>query len=167
VPEFGDWATRIWEESRSRYGFVARRDAEMLNRFYSGQFAGVTRLRVTKLGREMGWLCVTFPSAGSRSSYREFGDVRVGLLADGMCDPAHAATLLAAGCRYLIAEGADLLVTNQMHESWRRPLRYLGFVRRPTNFLFGHSKAMGAKLGAEIASGDLFLNRGDCDGPPT
>jgi hypothetical protein len=166
VPEFDDWATRIWAESRDKYGFAARRDAPMLNRFYPADFPQLTRLRVTKRGREIGWVCVTVPRTESRRASRELGQLRVGLLADGMGSPNDAATLLAAGFRFLVAAGADLLVTNQMHESWRRPLRYMGFLQRQTNFLFGYSKSMGARLAGEIAKGDLFLNRGDCDGPP-
>jgi hypothetical protein len=165
VDAFDDWTTRIWTLARDHYGFLARRDADMLNRFYAS-YTRLTRLRVTKGGRDIGWVCVTLTQAGARAASREFGDLQVGMLADGMSHPSDAATVLAAGCRALIGAGADLLVTNQMYPSWQRPLRYLGFVKRPTNFLFAYSKPMGARVAAELASGDVFLNRGDCDGPP-
>jgi hypothetical protein len=166
TPAFGGWADEVWARTRGHYGLVARRDAEMLNDFYPPDFQELTRLRVKRNGQDIGWIAVTLMRAGSRPASRDFGDLRVGWIADGLCHPADAATLVAAACDFLSDAGVDILVSNQTHPSWQRALRYLGFVRRPTNFLFAYSKKMGDLLASELASRDLLLNRGDCDGPP-
>lgn len=166
VSAFGPWADAIWTDARDRYGFIARRDAAMLNQFYSQDFPRLTRLRVMQRNADIGWICVTLANPASQAARREFGELRVGLLADALGIPANAPVILAAGMRHLVSQGADVIVTNQMHPSWRRPLRYLGFVQRPTNFLFAYSRRIAGRLADEIEAGDLFLNRGDCDGPP-
>jgi hypothetical protein len=166
VTEFGPWTDEIWKSSLHKYGFVARRDAAKLNQFYPQSFPGLTRLRVTRRGADIGWICTTLAEPSSQAAFREFGELRVGLLADGFGDPSDAPALLAAGMHNLIDQNADLIVTNQMHRAWRAPLRSFGFLPRGTNFLFGISKKMSQKIAPEMAAGDLFVNRGDCDGPP-
>jgi hypothetical protein len=166
VPEFGTWATDVWLASCNKYGFVARRDADMLNQFYPRDVPRLTRLRVQEHGVDIGWICTTHADGRSRAVAHGFGDLKVGLLADAMGSPDKAATILAAGIRYLIAQGVDLIVTNQIHRAWRAPLSSLGFLSRPTNFLFAYSRQMRTLLSSELEAGEVFLNRGDCDGPP-
>jgi hypothetical protein len=166
VTEFGQWTDAVWKSSLGKYGFVARRDAAMLNQFYPKNFPRLTRLRVKRRGTDIGWVCTTLAEPTSQGAFREFGELRVGLLADAFGDPTDAPALIATAMHSLMEQGADLIVTNQMHRAWRAPLRTLGFLQRPTNFLFGVSKKMTQKLAPQIAAGDIFLNRGDCDGPP-
>ena len=163
--EFGTWADDTWADARDRYGFVARRDAAMLNLFYRN-FPHVTRLRVTRAGKNIGWVCTTVAEPTSEDKPGEFGNLCVGMIADGFGTPENAPALLAAATRYLQERGADLVVTNQMHPAWTAPLKALGFIRRPTNFFFGFSKKIAARLSGEIEAGGVLLNRGDCDGPP-
>jgi hypothetical protein len=163
VNEFGGWTDELWLRSRDRYGFIARRDAAMLNQFYPASFPSLSRLRLQRDGRDIGWMCVTLSDAGRAA---DFGGLRVGFLADGFGDPEDARAIIAAGMQYLTAHGADLIVTNQLHRSWLAPLRYLGFIQRPSNFVFACSKAMTTRIAAETAAQEVFLNRGDCDGPP-
>jgi hypothetical protein len=165
VPEFGDWANRLWEESLPDYGFIARRDAHKLNSFYSTDYWRLTRLRIQRRGSDIGWVCVSFPRVGGANA--DQGDtLRIGMIADGLARPSEASAILAAATRYLVEQGMHLIVTNQLHTAWRTPLLSLGFVRRKTNFVFACSKPMAAKLASQIDAGDLYLNRGDCDGPP-
>lgn len=166
VPEFGEWADNIWAECRSRYGFIARRDSAMLNQFYPASFPRLSRLRVRRDRRDIGWICTTLADPSSEGALREFGQLRVGLLADSLGQPQDAPAILAAGIASLVRQGADVVVTNQLHPSWSLPLRFLGFLPRASNFLFACSKPMAERLSNELASRDLFLNRGDCDGPP-
>lgn len=163
VAEFGDWTDALWLRCREHYGFIARRDAAMLNQFYPANFRSLTRLRLKRRGEDIGWMCVTLSDAGRAA---DFGGLRVGLLVDGFGNPDDARAILAAGMQFLAAQGADLIVTNQLHRSWREPLRHLGFIQRPSNFVFAVSKPLTALLAAETAGQDIFLNRGDCDGPP-
>ena len=163
--QFGSWADDTWAEARDRYGFVARRDADMLNLFYRN-FPHVTRLRVTRAGKNIGWVCTTMAEPTSAATQGEFGKLCVGLISDGFGTPENAPALLAAAMRYVQERGADLVVTNQIHPAWIAALRPLGFIKRPTNFFFGFSKKIAARLSGEIASGGVLLNRGDCDGPP-
>jgi hypothetical protein len=163
--QFGAWADEIWNRAQSRYGFVARRDAEMLNLFYRN-FPHVTRLRVTRNGADIGWVCTTMADPRTEAGHSEFGGLCVGLIADGFGLPEDAPTLLAAAIQHLTNKHADLIVTNQIHSAWTAPLRSFGFLSRPTNFFFGYSKKIAARLNAAIAAGDVLLNRGDCDGPP-
>jgi hypothetical protein len=165
VPRFEGWADVLWQASRAAYGFVARRDAHMLNVLYPEGFPGLTRLRVSKAGGELGWICTTLADLGGGAPHRVFGRLKVGMLADAMSEPQHAATVLACGMRQLASTGADLVVSNHAHPAWRAGLRSLGFVRAPSNFFFSCSKAMAAELASARVNGDLFLNRGDCDGP--
>jgi hypothetical protein len=163
--QFGAWADDIWAEARDRYGFVARRDAAMLNLFYRN-FPHVTRLRVTRGGKNIGWVCTTMAEPNSAAAQGEFGNLCVGLISDGFGTPENAPTLLAAAMRYVQDRGADLIVTNQIHPAWTAAMKPLGFIARPTNFFFGFSKKIAVRLNGEIANGGVFLNRGDCDGPP-
>jgi hypothetical protein len=164
-PSFGAWADETWQEARDNYGFVARRDAAMLNLFYRN-FPHVTRLRVTRKGRNIGWVCTTMADPKNPVARREFGDLCVGLIADGFGSAANAPALLAAAMQHLTNHGADLIVTNQIHPAWSAPLNQLGFIQRPTNFFFGYSRKIAARLNGELANGGIYLNRGDCDGPP-
>jgi hypothetical protein len=163
--QFGAWADETWKEAHAQYGFIARRDADMLNLFYRN-YPHVTRLRVTRNGQNIGWVCTTMADPKTEAGRREFGGLCVGLIADGLGVPANAAALTAAATRYLTDQGADLVVTNQIHSAWTAPLKAMGFLQRPTNFFFGYSKKIAARLNEAIAEGGLFLNRGDCDGPP-
>lgn len=162
TPDFGAWADAIWSRHKDAYGFVARRDARMLNAFYPADFQGLTRLRVTRRGQDIGWVIVTISEPARDAA---FGNLRVGLLADAFGDPADARTLLAAGTAFLVQSGADLVVTNQLHPAWRRPMRALGFLPGPSNVLLASSKPVASMLETELAAANLYINRGDCDGP--
>jgi hypothetical protein len=166
VASFGEWADALWRQCRGGYGFVARRDAAMLNRVYPPDFPGLTRIRVRREGRDIGWLCVTLSGSAAGPPSPEFGSLRVGMIADALAEPDDAATLLALATRWLTRAGADLVITNQIHPAWRAPLRGLGFLRGPSNFVFAYSKGMENRLEEHAVGEDLFLNRGDCDGPP-
>lgn len=163
--QFGAWADEAWNEARDHYGFLARRDASMLNLFYRN-YPGLKRLRVTRNGKNIGWIATTMAHPKVPLAHKEFGELCVGLIADGMGTPENARYLLAAAVKYLADNDADLVVTNQIHPAWRAPLGTLGFLQRPTNFFFGYSKKMTPRLDSQIESGGVYLNRGDCDGPP-
>lgn len=166
VSEFGDWADETWVNARDCYGFIARRDAAMLNLVYRPNYPRLSRLRIKQNNVDIGWVCTTMAEPSSASAKREFGELKVGLLADALGRPEAAATLTAAGVNYLVEQGADLVVTNRINSVWRAPLRSLGFIGRPTNFFFAYSKKMAARIDPLVAADEVYLNRGDCDGPP-
>lgn len=164
VAEFGVWTDEVWRRCAPAYGFVARRDAALLNQFYQPDFPGLTRIRVCRAGEDVGWLCTTMSTR--TEAHPQFGRLRVGMLADGLAMPDDAAAVLALGVRHLVRSGADLIVANHLHPRWIAALRSLGFVGSRSNFVFARSKAIAAELDGPLDSGDVFLNRGDCDGPP-
>lgn len=166
VSQFGGWTDEIWMGQRDKYDFIARRDTAMLNRLYPPDFPGLTRLRITKAGRDIGWSCTTLSGANSELSANEFGSLRVGMLVDALSDPRDAASVLGLSTRHLIRAGAELIVTNQVHSAWRSAVRSLGFLRAPSNFLFAYSRPLATLCADGPMKRTLFLNRGDCDGPP-
>src|SRR5256885_13190155 len=51
-------ADAVWEQHRAQYGFTAVRDARALDVLYPASFAALTRLRVQRGGRDLGWACL-------------------------------------------------------------------------------------------------------------
>jgi hypothetical protein len=120
-------------------------------------------LRVSRGGRAIG--CAVVQEL-HRSGPKYFGDLRVGMLVDGLAPPADADSVVALATQQLEARGVDLLVSNQMHPAWRAALRHAGFARGPSNFLFGASPALAARLRAlDPRWRELHVNRGDGDVP--
>lgn len=166
VPEFGPWADDVWQACRDAYGFVARRDAAMLATLYPPSFRAITRLRVRRAGRDIGWACCARFDLRQGTEDRRFGRLVVGVLADGLSLPADAASVTTAAVRHLIGSGVDLIVSNQSHPAWVAALRNMAFIDGPSNFAFYCSPAMQQLIGIkDVTLLGLHLNRGDCDGP--
>ncbi len=166
VPVFGDWARAVWEENRSRYGMMGSREPELLNDAYPAGYEGLTRLRVTRDGKDLGWICVLRMDLEAKQEDRYFGPVVVGVITDGLARPEDAVTVLDAGAEWLRQSGVDLIITNQSHASWRGGLASLGFFEGPSNFAFYRSPKVEAVLAAAgVGPDDIHITRGDCDGP--
>lgn len=165
VDGFGPWADAVWERNRASYRLVARRDAAMLARLYPSSYRGLTRLRVTKAGDDVGWICVHRADLRNGPGDRRFGALAVGLLADAFAAPEHALGVLYVGLQCLRDLDVDLVFTNQSHPAWIGALRALQFLEGPSNFAFYRSPQMEAELAEAGGSGGIYVNRGDCDGP--
>jgi hypothetical protein len=159
----GDWLDEVWRRAAAGYSFVAVRDAITLDRVYALETPELPLLRVSRGARPIGYVVV---QELQRSGPKYFGDLRVGMLVDGLAAPADADSVVALATQELEARGVDLLVSNQMHPAWRAALRHAGFVRGPSNFLFAASPPLAARLRAlDPRWRELHVNRGDGDVP--
>ena len=99
-------------------------------------------------------------------AHKQFGDMRVGTIVDGLADPDDAGIVVAAAARELEKRGVDLIVSNQTHRMWGDGLRAAGFVSGPSNFIFSASKPLSELLAPfEAGIREAHINRGDGDGP--
>ena len=166
VDAFGPWADAIWQEHQDAYGFVAQRDQQILNELYPLSFEGLSRLRIERAGKDVGWAAVLRMDLRDRPTARYFGRLAVGVVADGFAAPADATAVVAAAVRHLRSQDVDLIISNQSHPAWGKALTQAGFFRGPSNFAFYHSPALNALLESPaVEKKGILLNRGDCDGP--
>ena len=99
--------------------------------------------------------------------HRQFGNMRVGTIADCFAVPGCESTVTCAARDHLIESGVHLIVSNQSAAAWRSALEYAGMVAGPTNFFLALSPQLMEDLNiADDSSIDKFhFNRGDGDGP--
>ena len=162
VERFGCWADEVWERARSEYRFIAARDTATLGILYPPSH-GFLPLKVTRGASTVGWAVVR-DTQMSGSKY--FGDMRVGSIADCLAAPAEAGAVVHAATECLFDRGVDLVVSNQAHASWTSALERNGYLKGPSNFVFAASPALAAHVAPfESVQSELFLNRGDGDGP--
>ena len=166
VDRFDAWADHLWERCRDSYGFIAARDSRALNSLYPESFRCVTRLRVQSSGRDLGWICARSINALGTRLERHFGNLRVGILTDGLAHPVHVTEVMEAGFRYLVDDDVDLIVTYQSHPAWCAAASNVGLMRGPSNCAFYRSPAVEDLL-TRAAAKDRYchLTRSDGDGP--
>jgi hypothetical protein len=156
---FGSWADVIWEAASPSYDFIGGRDRRALEILYPADDPRYVRIVVDRGGQPLGWVVVM---ATQMSGHRQFGDMKVGSLVDGLALPGHERLVVDHAVRTLEKCGVDLMVSNHSHAAWKRALRLAGFARGPSNFAFACSKA----LAMDIKSLEsCHINRGDGDGP--
>jgi hypothetical protein len=161
VAAFGPWVDDLWARARDAYGFLACRDAATLGFLYRGSLRDLHRLRVRRHGEDIGWACIVCHDFAVGAPDANFGRLRVGLIADGLCLPGDAPALVGAAADWLRTAGVDLVVSNQLHPAWIAGLRSHGFLAGPSNFAFYRAPAADRLLSAA----GCHINRGDCDGP--
>ena len=162
--DFDDWADRIYKRCAPEYGALANRDAMTLRVLYPPQDQRYVRLRVLSkaTGQEIGWVIVVHKRM---KDDKYFGNLYVGTIVNGCCDPKHADAVIAAGLQELIELGVDLVVSNWSHGAWRAASRSLGFLNGPSNFIFflsPHAKPILESIGGVQ---ETHMTRGDCDSP--
>lgn len=161
VPEFGSWADEIWNQAKREYTFAAVRDAAVLSILHSGP--KLLRMRVFQGSRTIGWVVMLNTAM---TNHKQFGDVCLGSIVDCMAASGDAAQVIRCATEYLEANGADLIVSNQSHDMWRRALFASGFLRGPSNYLLALSPRLSEKLQPfETVQRRFHLTRGDGDGP--
>lgn len=159
VPIFSEWADSVFERTLGGYAWLIDRSAPALNTRYGPHDVRLIRLRVESGSGTIGWLLL---ARSQLRGHRQFGDMRLGTIVDGLCSPSDAASLVRVAVERLREEDVDLIVSNQAHAAWCSALQDDGFMRGPSNFIFGRSPALAR------ATGDLaacHINRGDGDGP--
>ncbi|MGA2618536.1 MAG: hypothetical protein ABSF26_13065 [Thermoguttaceae bacterium] len=162
VEEFSDWSDEIWESCKGHYPMAALRDAQTLRILYPPG-PKYLRLKIVQARRPIGWAVLL---RSQLAGHKQFGNMRLGSIADGFAAPADAAKVVACARRFLEAQGVDLIVSNQSHRAWTAALGEAGFLAGPSNFIFAASKPLARLLADEgLPNEQLFLNRGDGDGP--
>ncbi len=157
------WADDLWAKCRDRYSLIAVRDSTIAAALYPASDARFFRWKVSAGSRVLGWAVALDTQM---QAHRQFGDLRVATIVDGMADPADAPVLLAAVTRELECRGADLIISNQSNAAWSAGLKACGFMSGPSNFIFSASRKL-AELIAPFPQRILqsHINRGDADGP--
>ena len=123
----------------------------------------VTRLRVERAGKVLGWALVM--DTRMRGDAR-FGDLRVGSIVDCFADPADAGDVVSAATAYLRRREVDVIVSNQSHPGWIGGFAENGYLVLPQRRLFVASPELQRMLEpfADTARG-LHLTNMDGHGP--
>jgi len=162
VDHFGPWADALWERCRGRYLMIGSRDSATLNALYPDGKNFIC-LRITRGPDLLGW-AVVLDTQMRNNKY--FGNLRVGTIADGLAVPEHAPAVVQAATNILRDREVDLIVSNQSHQTWRNAVNSAGFLEARSNFIFAASRQLSELLSPlETAQNQIFLNRGDGDGP--
>ncbi len=110
-------------------------------------------------GKLEGWALLSFSRL---RDHKQFGNLALGALVDGLALPGSEGRLVRAALDILRQLGAELVVSNQSHARWQAALRANGFLAGPSNFALARSAAFVA-MGGTFET--LHFNRGDGDGP--
>jgi len=158
VDHFDERADRTLAACRSDYAALLDRGGAALNIKFPGGDERFRRYVLEESGRAAGWLLLTVTHL---RDHKQFGDLRLGCLVDGLTERHLIAPAVAAASRELIRAGVDLIVSNQSHGAWRRALEQNLFLPGPSNFVLARSPA----FVPDIPLASLHINRGDGDGP--
>jgi hypothetical protein len=163
MDDFGSWTDVVWRDACDCYKVCSMRDAGTMQSMYPPGVPGLFRLKISLGARPVGWALLM---NSALSNHRHFGNMRLGTIVDGFARPEHISLVIDTSRRWLEREGADLVVTNQMHKVWKACLRLSGFMSGPSNFLFASSPALTKKFAEEkIDVSEIHINRSDGDGP--
>ena len=155
-------ADAIWEQCRTRLSFSLVRDSAALSELYPNTQPRLKRFLLRERGEIVGW---SVGVVTKMKNDRNFGDLNVGTILDGLATQEHCRVLAALTSRALRDSGADLIVTNQARTDWNVELRKLGYLHGPSNYILALSKPLAEALRSEPSSLDrIHVNRGDGDG---
>ncbi|MFN3325668.1 MAG: hypothetical protein ACK5AZ_19405 [Bryobacteraceae bacterium] len=163
APDWGDWTDAIWESSRQHIRFACCRGTAGLQGLYPAAENRVLRFVLRRPdGRIVGWTtCLLTQMEDSP----HFGSLRVATMLDGLSDPTVLPTMVQRSRQRLAEMGADLIVANHSHPTWREALRRSGFLPAPSNYLLALSRPLSKAL--QLAHGienAIHVTRGDGDG---
>ena len=163
VESFANWADELWQQCKDKYAMVAVRDKQTLNILYQGESKRFIRLRILQNNHVIGWAVVLDTPM---TNHKQFGNMRVGSIADCLALPQNASQVVAAATRFLEKAGVDIIVSNQSYLSWCHAFKSAGFIDGPSNFIFAASKELAKRLTPfDSNKTKAHLNRGDGDGP--
>ena len=157
----GGLADQTWARLRDEYDFIATRDAANVEAMLPAS-SDVRRLEVRHGSQAVGWVALLRHDFSIGSPDRNFGRLTVGLIADCLAAPEHAAGVLKVALDALVSSGVDIVFSNQLHPAWIIALRQLEFIDAPSNFALYVSPGAG-QLGVDWSR--AHITRGDCDGP--
>jgi hypothetical protein len=163
VARFDARAGDIWRSVKSSFAMIGDRSCEALNSLYPESYPRLVRLMMQREGRIIGWSVVMLTDM---RGHKQFGNLRVGTLVDGLSAHEDAPSVVMTATRFLQERGAELIVSNQSHGAWCRGLERCGFLRGPSNYLLAVSKGLSRMLAPfEQSVIEAHINRGDGDGP--
>jgi len=163
VERFGEWTDDLWHSCAGAYSFAAVRTAEVLNRVHPPHRKGLSRLKVTRAGRAIGFAVLQDEQSLASET---LGQMRVGTVVDVLAKPEDAEAVMWLAAQTLEKRRVDLLISNQSHPAWGSALRRAGFIEGPTNCVFAASRQLADLIKAVDPQGrELHLNRGDGDWP--
>lgn len=162
-PDFDSWADQVWEGSAPHYRLAGARSSHLLRTLYPVEDTRWIRVVVWKDQTPVGWALLLCTDC---KGHKQFGNLRLGSIADCLSAPEHAQAVVTAATAELKRRKADLLVSNQTHQAWNEALRQCGYVKGPTNFVFAVSPALAKTLFVDGNKfNEIHMNRGDGDGP--
>jgi hypothetical protein len=168
IGDFGPWADEVWARAKGRYAALAVRDAASMRLLLPteprhDEWPPPTRLRVRNDGALLGWSAVL---EAQLEGDRNFGDMRVGMVADAFGEPEDAAEIVHASYSYLRDRGVDMVLANHSHPAWIAGYEAAGFVRVDGRRLFCASPALQEALEPwDRTREGLFLSNLDGHGP--
>jgi hypothetical protein len=95
-----------------------------------------------------------------------FGRMRVGSVVDCLAVDGEEVSVIAVATRFLQKEKADIIISKQMHNSWRKAFSSNGYIQGPSDFTFAASPKLSERLHPFEANRlKIQMTRGDHDGP--
>jgi hypothetical protein len=162
IEEFSAFTDELWEKNKFFYSIIAKRDQHVLNQLYPKTSNKFHKLKITKKGVCIGWVVLL---CTKMENDKYFGNLKLGTLIDAFSKPDDAELLINQSVRYLKKINADLIVVNHTNISWGNHFKKNGFIKGPSNFIFGISKRIKEYYKDKIDFETSFLMRGDGDGP--
>lgn len=162
IEEFSSFADILWENNKDYYSIIAKRDHYVLNKLYPKRSSKFHKLKITRNDTCIGWVVLL---CTKMENDKYFGNLNLGSVIDAFSSPENAELLIYKSVEYLKKLNADLIVVNHANQKWRKPFQKNGFIKGPSNFIFGISKGIEEYYGDTIDFENSFMMRGDGDGP--
>jgi hypothetical protein len=159
VPDLPDEIDELFANVRGDYGLLCDRRAAALRMRLPAHDSKLLRIVLRRSDKVVGWAVV---SISQLCGHKQFGNMKLGCIVDGLAAPADVGVLVGEACRRLESARCDLLVSNQTHAAWIKGLRQQGFFLGPSNFILALSPPLEA---CQAAVSLAHFNRGDGDGP--
>lgn len=156
--ELGADADTTFAACKDQFGLISDRRAAAIQQKLPARDRRLIRLVLRRGAHPLGWVII---SRSQLSGHKQFGDMRLGAVVDGIGSTNILPVLVRVAVDLLIRDGVDLIVTNQTHSGWIHAFHQNGFFAGPSNFILARSPALMAAAG----SGAIHFTRGDGDGP--
>lgn len=162
VSEWGEWADDLWKKFSAECSFAVKRDRATLRELYRlGDDRSIAF--VLKQGTHIvGWVA----AQNSRfMNHKYFGNMQVATILDAVVRADLRTAALALVTRQLASDGADLVVSNQSHQTWIEAFRSAGYLSARSNYILATSKELSNRI-AQQPDGrrHMHFTRGDGDG---
>lgn len=160
---FSSCVDDVWFRSKHLYSMIAVRDSTILNTLYPSTSKRFTRINVLRRGEVIGWAVVLNTQM---EGHNYFGQMRVGSVIDCLAVEGEELSVVAMATQLLERWKVDVIITNQLHDSWCKAFSSNGYLRGPSNFIFAASPQLSERLHPfEANHSKIHMTRGDGDGP--